>query len=146
MQITIEDLSPVEKRVEFELPWADVVPKLEKAYDSLRRGRSCRASAGQGAPGADREDVQAPGRGRGRPRLCRALDRAGDPREPDPAVAPPSVEALEIKSGAPFKFTARVEVRSQVTPKDYSGVPLSRRPAKVTDERSPRRWRATAAA
>jgi len=38
MQITIEDLSPVEKRVEFELPWADVVPKLAKAYDSLRRG------------------------------------------------------------------------------------------------------------
>ena len=38
MQITIEDLSPVEKRVEFELPWSDVVPKLEKAYDSLRRG------------------------------------------------------------------------------------------------------------
>ena len=38
MQITIEDLSPVEKRVEFELPWTDVVPKLEKAYDSLRRG------------------------------------------------------------------------------------------------------------
>ena len=38
MQITIEDLSPVEKRVEFELPWADVVPKLDKAYDALRRG------------------------------------------------------------------------------------------------------------
>ena len=38
MQITIEDLSPVEKRVEFELPWADVAPKLDKAYDSLRKG------------------------------------------------------------------------------------------------------------
>jgi len=38
MQITIEDLSPVEKKVEFELPWADVAPKLDKAYDSLRRG------------------------------------------------------------------------------------------------------------
>src|SRR5450432_2635658 len=38
MQITIEDLSPVEKRVEFELPWADVAPKLDKAYDALRRG------------------------------------------------------------------------------------------------------------
>ena len=49
-------------------------------------------------------------------------------------VAPPTVEDLEIKSGEPFKFTARVEVRSQVTPKDYSGLPLSRRPAKVTDE------------
>ena len=29
-------------------------------------------------------------------------------------VAPPTVDELEIKSGAPFKFTARVEVRSQV--------------------------------
>ena len=46
MQITIEDLSPVEKRVEFELPWSDVVPKLEKAYDSLRRGvQAARVSA-----------------------------------------------------------------------------------------------------
>jgi trigger factor len=49
-------------------------------------------------------------------------------------VAPPTVDSLELKSGAPFKFSARVEVRSQVTPKDYSGVPLSRRPTKVTDE------------
>jgi trigger factor len=49
-------------------------------------------------------------------------------------VAPPTVDELEIKSGAPFKFSARVEVRSQVTPKDYTGLPVSRRPAKVTDE------------
>ena len=38
MNITIEDISPVEKRVEFELPWTDVAPKLDKAYDSLRKG------------------------------------------------------------------------------------------------------------
>ena len=37
MQITIEDISPVEKRVEFEVPWADVAPKLDKAYGALRR-------------------------------------------------------------------------------------------------------------
>src|SRR5882757_20953 len=37
MQITIEDISPVEKRVEFELPWTDVAPKLDKAYGALRR-------------------------------------------------------------------------------------------------------------
>src|SRR5678815_3540228 len=115
MQITIEDLSPVEKRVEFELPWADVVPKLEKAYDSLRRG------------------VRLPGFRPGK--VPRALlekmykrqvedEVAGDLVEHSigqairenqiQPVAPPSVEALEIKSGSPFKFTARVEVRSQV--------------------------------
>src|SRR5450432_4562877 len=37
MQITIEDISPVEKRVDFEVPWTDVAPKLEKAYSDLRR-------------------------------------------------------------------------------------------------------------
>ena len=37
MQITIEDISPVEKRVEFEVPWGDVAPRLEKAYTQLRR-------------------------------------------------------------------------------------------------------------
>ncbi len=49
-------------------------------------------------------------------------------------MAPPAVAEIEIKSGAPFKFSARVEVRSQVTPKDYSGIPLNRRPPQVTDE------------
>src|SRR5262249_43044293 len=37
-------------------------------------------------------------------------------------------------SGSPFKFSARVEVRSQVAPKDYGGIALSRRPTKVTDD------------
>ena len=49
-------------------------------------------------------------------------------------VAPPTVDKLELKSGAPFKFSARVEVRSQVVPKDYSGVELTKRKAKVSDE------------
>jgi trigger factor len=39
-----------------------------------------------------------------------------------------------MKAGEALKFSARVEIRSQVTPKDYSGVRVSRRPAKVTDE------------
>jgi len=49
-------------------------------------------------------------------------------------IAPPTIDKLEMKAGEPLKFSARVEIRSQVTPKDYSGVRVSRRPAKVTDE------------
>src|SRR6478752_7585931 len=135
MQITIEDLSPVEKRVEFELPWADVVPKLEKAYDSLRRGVRLPGFRPGKVPRAllekmykrQVEDEVA------RDLVEHSLGQAIRENQIQP-VAPPTVEELEIKSGAPFKFTARVEVRSQVAPKDYSGVPLSRRPAKVTDE------------
>jgi trigger factor len=135
MQITIEDLSPVEKRVEFELPWSDVVPKLEKAYDSLRRGVRLPGFRPGKVPRAliekmykrQVEDEVA------RDLVEHSIGQAIRENQLQP-VAPPTVEDLAIKSGEPFKFTARVEVRSQVTPKDYSGLPLSRRPAKVTDE------------
>ena len=135
MQITIEDLSPVEKRVEFELPWSDVVPKLEKAYDSLRRGVRLPGFRPGKVPRAllekmykrQVEDEVA------RDLVEHSIGQAIRENQIQP-VAPPTVEELEIKSGAPFKFTARVEVRSQVTPKDYTGVPLTRRPAGVTDE------------
>ena len=135
MQITIEDLSPVEKKVEFELPWSDVVPKLEKAYDALRRGVRLPGFRPGKVPRAliekmyrrQVEDEVA------RDLVEHSIGQAIRENQIQP-VAPPTVDELEIKSGAPFKFTARVEVRSQVTPKVYCGIPLSRRPAKVTDE------------
>ena len=135
MQITIEDLSPVEKRVEFELPWADVVPKLEKAYDALRRGVRLPGFRPGKVPRAllskmYKRQVEAEV---ARDLVEHSLGQAIRENQIQP-VAPPTVEDLKIESGAPFKFTARVEVRSQVTPKDYTGLPISRRPAKVTDE------------
>jgi trigger factor len=135
MQITIEDLSPVEKRVEFELPWTDVAPKLEKAYDNLRRGLKLPGFRPGKVPRAvleriykrQIEDEVA------RDLVEHSLIQAIRENQLQP-VAPPTVDELEIKSGSPFKFRARVEVRSQVTPKDYAGIPLTRRAVKVTDE------------
>src|SRR5215470_9425639 len=118
MQITIEDISPVEKRVEFELPWTDVAPKLDKAYGALRR--DVRVAGFR--PGEVPRDI-----------VETSLGQAIHENQLQP-VAPPTVDKLELKAGAPFKFSARVEVRSQVAPKDYTGVPLKRRPPKVTDE------------
>ena len=135
MQITIEDVSPVEKNVEFELPWADVAPKLEKAYDSLRKGVRLPGFRPGKVPRAllermykrQVEDEVA------RDLVEHSLGQAIRENQIQP-VAPPTVDELTIKAGAPFKFKARVEVRSQVTPRDYAGVPLNRRPTKVTDE------------
>jgi trigger factor len=135
MQITIEDLSPVEKKVEFELPWADVAPKLDKAYDSLRRGVRLPGFRPGKVPRAllermyrrQVEDEVA------RELVERSLGQAIQENQIQP-VAPPAVAEIEIKAGAPFKFSARVEVRSQVTPKDYSGIALNRRPPEVKDE------------
>jgi trigger factor len=135
MQITIEDISPVEKRVEFEVPWTDVAPKLDKAYGALKRDVRV---AGFRPGKVPRSMLEKMYRHQVEDEVARevvetSLGQAIHENQLEP-VAPPTVDSLELKSGAPFKFSARVEVRSQVTPKDYSGVPLSRRPTTVTDE------------
>lgn len=135
MQITIEDISPVEKKVDFELPWSDVAPKLDKAYSDLRRdvrlkgfrpGKVPRAIVERMYRRQVEDDVA-------RELIESSIGQAIQEKQIQP-VAPPTVDNLELKSGAPFKFSARVEVRSPVAPKDYAGVELTRRKARVTDE------------
>src|SRR5262252_2310273 len=135
MQITIEDISPVEKRVEFEVPWTDVAPKLDKAYGDLRKGVRLPGFRPGKVPRALLEKMyrQQVEQEVARDLIERSLGQAIQENQIQP-VAPPTVDNLELKSGAPFKFSARVEVRSQVVPKDYSGVELTKRKAKFTDE------------
>jgi trigger factor len=135
MQVTIEDISPVEKRVEFEVPWTDVAPKLDKAYGALKKDVRV---AGFRPGKVPRSVLEKMYRAQVEDEVARnlvetSLGQAIAENELQP-VAPPTVDTLELKSGAPFKFSARVAVRSQVTPKDYAGVPLTRRVPQITDE------------
>lgn len=135
MQITVEDISPVEKRVEFEVPWAEVAPRLETAYEKLRREAKLHGFRPGKVP---RSVVEKLYRGQVEEEVARdlvelSIGQAIHDRQLEP-VAPPSVDKLELKAGEPLRFTARVEVRSQVTPKDYSGIALERRAVKIADE------------
>jgi trigger factor len=134
MQITIEDISPVEKRVDFELPWADVAPKLEKAYNELRREVRLKGFRPGKVPRALIEKLyhQQVEHDVAKELVESTIGQAIADRQIQP-VAPLEVDKYEIKAGAPFKFTAKVEVRSQVEPKDYTGVELKRRPVKVDE-------------
>jgi trigger factor len=135
MQITIEDISPVEKRVEFEVPWTDVAPRLDRAYNDLRKDVHLKGFRPGKAP---RHVLEKLYRHRIEEDVARdlvemSLVQAIRDKQIDP-VAPPRVDKMELKSGEPFKFSARVEVRSQVEPKNYTGIPLERRAPKVTPE------------
>jgi len=134
MQITIEDISPVEKRVDFEVPWPEVAARLDKAYDKLRREVRLKGFRPGKVP---RQVVEKLYRSRVEDDVSResvemAIGQAISEKQIAP-IAPPTVDKLELKHGEPFKFSARVEIRSQVTPKDYTGVRVSRRPAKVSE-------------
>jgi len=135
MQITIEDISPVEKRVEFEVPWPEVAAKLDKAYDKLRREVRLKGFRPGKVP---RQVVEKLYKTRVEDEVARdvvstAITQAVQEKQIAP-IAPPTVDKLELKHGEALKFSTRVEVRSQVTPKDYAGIRVSRRPAKVTEE------------
>ena len=134
MQLTIEDISPVEKRVDFEIPWSDVEPKLDKAYDDLRREVRLKGFRPGKVP---RQVVERLYRHKVEQDVAQALmeatiGQAIEEKQIQP-VAPLEVDKVEIKVGAPFKFTAKVEVRSQVSPKDYGGIEIKRRPVKVDE-------------
>ena len=135
MQITIEDISPVEKRVDFEVPWPEVAAKLDKAYDKLRREVRLRGFRPGKVP---RQVVEKLYKTRVEDEVARdvvstAITQAVQEKQIAP-IAPPTVDKLELKHGEALKFSTRVEVRSQVTPKDYAGIRVSRRPVKVTEE------------
>jgi trigger factor len=135
MQITIEDISPVEKRVDFEVPWRDVAPKLEKAYDQLRRESRLKGFRPGKVPRSIIEKLYKPQveDDVARELIEQSLGQAITENQIQP-VAPPTVDKLELKANEPFRFSARVEVRSQVQPKDYTGIALKRRAAKVSEE------------
>jgi len=135
MQLTIEDISPVEKRVDFEIPWSDVAPRLEKAYNDLRREVRLKGFRPGKVP---RHVVERLYRHKVEQDVAQELveatiGQAIEEKQIQP-VAPLEVDKIEIKSGEPFKFRAKVEVKSQVVPKDYSGVELKRRPVKLDEE------------
>ena len=136
MQITIEDLSPVEKRVEFELPWSDVVPKLDKAYDSLRRGVRLPGFRPGKVPRALIEKMY---KRQVEDEVARDLVEhsigPGDPREPDPAGRAAHRRGAGDQVGRAVQVHgARRGAVAGRRPRTTAGVPLSRRPAKVTDE------------
>ena len=60
-------------------------------------------------------------------------------------VAEPIVDDAHLHKGKPFHYSARVEVRSQVEPKDYDGVELGKRAA-AGERRGCRRARSSTSA
>ena len=135
MQVTISEISPVEKKVAVEIPWPYVAQKLDEAYKDLSRGVALKGFRKGKVP---------------RPMLEKMFSRqveqevikqlvqesfitAAQQHDIQP-VAEPIVDDAHLHKGQPFHYSARVEVRSIVEPKDYEGVELGQRQPQVSDE------------
>jgi trigger factor len=136
MKIEVEAISPVEKKVTVEVDPERVAREVDRAYVDLGRRVKLRGfRAGKVPRGVlerhFREEVERD--------VVEKLVSAGygdAVREQDiEAVGPPTVDlgGAPLKAKEPFRFTARVEVKPKLSPKDYRGLTAKRTVAEVTD-------------
>ncbi|MGE5049165.1 MAG: trigger factor [Deltaproteobacteria bacterium] len=134
VQSRVEDLSPVVKKVSVELTPDRVKDALETAYTSVSRTVKLKGYRQGHVPrrlveryfGDDvKKDVA-------QKLVTGSIHEALAEHKLDP-VAPPRVENGSVEPGQPFKYTATVEVRPRVEPKDYEGLTVPKVEAQVTD-------------
>jgi trigger factor len=137
MKIQVEKLSPVEKKVTVEIEPAEVAKEIDRAYASLGRRAKLKGFRPGKAPRAVlernfKEQVEADVVER---LVQKSFDEATREQKLD-AVAAPRVQVAEtgIAADKPFSYTARVEVKPVIEPKDYKGLTVAKKAVVVTDE------------
>jgi trigger factor len=134
VQSRVEDLSPVVKKVSVELAPDRVKDALDRAYTNVSRTVKLKGYRQGHVPrrlveryfGDDvKKDVA-------QKLVTGSIHEALAEHKLDP-VAPPRVENGAVEAGQPFKYTATVEVRPRVEPKDYQGLQVPQVDVEVTD-------------
>jgi trigger factor len=137
MKIEVETLSPVEKKVTVEIDPERVGKELDRAYAALGRRVKLRGFRPGKAPRTvlernfrdevERDVVQ---------KLVQGAFSEAVREHGMAAVAPPRVDLAQegLPAAEPFRFTARVEVKPKLEPKDYRGLEVKRRRVEFTDQ------------
>jgi trigger factor len=136
MQVKIEDVSPVEKKLIVEIPWETVSNRLGDAYRELGKGVQLKGFRKGHVPRSVLEQMYGP---RVHAEVAYQLVResffTATAEHKIAAVAEPRVESgAEVKKGKPFTYEAIVEVKGEVVPQEYEGLTIERRKLAVADE------------
>jgi trigger factor len=136
MKIQVEAVSPVEKKVTVEIDAAQVAKEVDRAYVGLGR----RVKLPGFRPGKVPRNVLVKNfRGEVEREVVEKLvndsfaeavrsEKIDVVASPDVSLADPPFDAEK-----PLKYTARVEVRPKIVPRDYKGLVVTHKPATVTD-------------
>jgi trigger factor len=135
MQVQVEELSPVEKKLAVEIPWDTVRAKLDRAYRELgaqvvmngfRKGKIPRAVLEKRFGKHVQNEVT-------KELVQESLLHAAEEHKLD-AVAEPKIESVEMKPGEGFRYSARIEVRAPIELREVDGLPADRVKVSVSDE------------
>jgi trigger factor len=134
MNVTVEDVSPVEKKLAIELEWPRVQKQLDDAYRELGRGVNLHGFRKGKVPRSMLERMY----GRQveqevKQRLVQESFLLAAQKHSLSPVADPIVEDMELLPNKSFRFSARVEVRAEFEPVDYIGVELEKEAPEVSE-------------
>ena len=135
MKIKVETNSPIERTLSVEVPPERVQQELDRAYASLGRRVKLRGFRQGHVPRAVLErNFRAEVEGEVVEKLVQGTFIEAVQAEKLDPVAPPHV-SLDgaLTAGQVFKYSAKVEVKPVVVPKDYRGLSVTRRAVQVGD-------------
>ncbi|WP_428262148.1 trigger factor [Haliangium sp.] len=136
MQVRIEDVSAVEKKLIVEVPWDQVSAKLGDAYRKLSKSVQLKGFRKGKVPRSVLQRIYGKHvQAEVAESLVRESFLTATSEHQLAAVSEPKLDALpDIKRGEAFSFEALVEIRTEAEPENYDGMELTRRPLKVSDE------------
>jgi len=127
MQVHVETINPVTKKVSFEIPADQVTAEIEKTYAGIQKKAKLQGFRPGKAPlqlikrtysEAMRDEVQ-------RRFYEKTLFKTLIEHKIEP-IDPPTIESDVLAEGSPFKFSAFVEVMPEVRLKDYLGLEITK--------------------
>ncbi|MEZ4402335.1 MAG: trigger factor [Kofleriaceae bacterium] len=135
MQVRIEDVSPVEKKLIVEVPWQTVADRLNVAYRELGKGVALRGFRKGKAPRSVLEQIYAP---RVHADVAEQLIResfasANRDHKLGAVAEPRDLEGAQIKRGEPFAYNAIVEIKGDIAVGTYTGLAIERRRLNVPE-------------
>lgn len=133
--IKIEDISPVKKKLSFDIPWADVKNELDTVYRKVGKTAKIKGFRPGKIPRPilemyyreQAEDETVAG-------LVNKVYWKTLEEKEIPAVTQPQIEQKGIESDKDFSFSAVIEVEPDIDPKDYVGLELEKGDPAVTEE------------
>lgn len=127
MQVNVEELSPVQKKINIEIPAERVNEEIERAYSAIQKKAKIQGFRPGKAPmnlikrtysDAMRDDVM-------RRLYEQTLYKALDDHKIEP-VDSPTIESDILEHGTTFKYSALVEVMPQILLNDYTGLEVKK--------------------
>lgn len=133
--VTIEELSSVRKKLSFDIPWAEVKRELDSAYREVGKKARIKGFRSGKVP---RKVLEAHYREDAEKEAVTNLisKRYMEAVEENniPVVAQPTIDNKALEQDSDFSFTATVEIRPEVEPRDYTGLPVTRVEYEVADQ------------